>query len=613
MAYMEFEPGRKFPPKNADISDDLGLFKDAGYVLKDEDLVIDIDNLDRDQLKGLIKTFNIKTHTVWTDRGVHFYYKRPEWFTKGANKICPLGFEIEYKHKRNTKATLVKRDGKARKVENEGIREELPFIFASKKKYQNLLGIDDGDGRNTSLFTLRTKLANVKGWEKILNYVNDNILAEPLPNDEFENIIRDINITAEKDNEPVIAEWFMNTHKAVKYLGSVFFLHNERYTNDPEVMKRIIFQKIGHQKIRYIDEIISQVDYRCKLIDNDKEFDIKFKNGILRDGDFIPIESEEFTPYRIDIDYIPDKEPNKDVDAYVDHLTGGEPEYKKFLYEILAHTFITNVDFKTMLAKFFIFVGGGGDGKGTLLEVINKILNKENTTALSVQELTDERYNVTLRGKLANLGDDIDNETINDKQMKIIKNISTCDQISVRELYKQSQEVRLTTTLIFTSNHILKTFEKGESYRRRVVWCPMYSKVKEENKSANFLKTITNKDALEYWVSQIIKAYFRLYENGRFTKSEKVDNFNELYHKENSTATAYLEDYQKDDFIGKRLPDIFTDYEIWAEDNGLNVGSRKMLREALSDKFDIGLGVKKINGKSARVFMDNTNTDQQLY
>ena len=46
----------------------------------------------------------------------------------------------------------------------------------------------------------------------------------------------------------------------------------------------------------------------------------------------------------------------------------------------------------------------------------------------------------------------------------------------MRQLYKQSEDVELTCTLIFTSNHILKSFEKGESYKRRVVWLPMYSK-----------------------------------------------------------------------------------------------------------------------------------------
>lgn len=610
--YIEFKPGLKYPPNDADISESLDAFKDAGYLLTDNDLVIDIDCLDKKVIEKMISTFNIRTHTVWTDRGVHFYFLKPQTFSKGALKVCALGFEVELKHCKNTKAVYVKKEGVARKVENQGIREELPPIFSLNKRFDTLFGMDEGEGRNTALFTHRTKLANAQGWETMLRFINNNIFAQPLDEGEFEAITRDINITAEKDNEPLIAEWFMNTYKAVKYLGSVFFLYKGRYMDDEEVMKRIIFQKVGDQKTRYIDEVVKQIDYRCKLIDNNKEFDIKFKNGILRNGKFIPIQSEDFTPYRIDVEYKPDAEPVKVVDDYIKHLTAKEPEYMDLIFEVLGHTLITNIDFKKMLAKFFIFVGGGGNGKGTLLEIINKILNPENCTALSIRNLCDERYNVTLRGKLANLGDDIQNEPINDEQMKVLKNISTCDSISVRQLYKQSQEVRLTTTLIFTTNHVLKSFEKGESYKRRVAWLPMYTVVKDKDKRADFMKSLTTGPALEYWVRMMIEGYFRLYENGRFTVSPKVELFNRQYHEDNNTSLAYLDDYTQEDFIGKRLPDVYEDYENWATENGLNVGSMKMLREALESEFGLGMGVKKINKKSVRVLLVIEETDQTI-
>ena len=55
------------------------------------------------------------------------------------------------------------------------------------------------------------------------------------------------------------------------------------------------------------------------------------------------------------------------VDEYVDQLTQGEKEYKNFLFEILAHPLIVNKEFKRMLAKFFIFVGDGGQRKRNLV------------------------------------------------------------------------------------------------------------------------------------------------------------------------------------------------------------------------------------------------------
>ena len=62
-------------------------------------------------------------------------------------------------------------------------------------------------------------------------------------------------------------------------------------------------------------------------------------------------------------------------------------DYRSRLLEILAHPLIVNKEFKRMLAKFFIFVGDGGNGKGTLLLIIRRILGYENCSALSIKEL----------------------------------------------------------------------------------------------------------------------------------------------------------------------------------------------------------------------------------
>ncbi|MCP6606546.1 hypothetical protein NL500_30580, partial [Klebsiella pneumoniae] len=69
-----------------------------------------------------------------------------------------------------------------------------------------------------------------------------------------------------------------------------------------------------------------------------------------------------------------DAEPVKVVDDYLNHLSNNDEEYKKLILEVLAHTLIINKEFKRMLAKFFIFVGDGGNGKGTLLTIIRAIL-----------------------------------------------------------------------------------------------------------------------------------------------------------------------------------------------------------------------------------------------
>ena len=87
--YIEYEDNKKFPKKDADIADNHEAFKDAGWLLTDNDLIVDIDNVPKETIEKAISLFNIKTQTVWTTRGVHFYFKKPQGF-KGSKRFAPL-------------------------------------------------------------------------------------------------------------------------------------------------------------------------------------------------------------------------------------------------------------------------------------------------------------------------------------------------------------------------------------------------------------------------------------------------------------------------------------------------------------------------------------------
>ncbi len=597
--YKEFINNEKFPRKGAEISDTHETFDSCGWIVKEDEVIVDVDCLQKDIIERIIALFNIKTQIVWTKRGAHFYYKKPQGF-KGARKVCPLGFEVEYKHSKNTDAITVKQNGELRIIVNEDEREELPEFFYTKKVLKPLLGLDKGEGRNNMLFAHRMKIYDLKQWQPIIRFINNHIFATPLPEEEFQTITRDVHIEAKKNSEPEVASILIAKYRMVQYLGKVYWYENGKYTTDDDDLKRLLFSEIGQQKSRYFEEVIKQIKIQAVVV-KPKVFDIKLQNGILRDGRFHEVDFKEFTPYSIDIPYDPDATPVELVDEYINNLTDGEPEYRHFLLEILAHPLIVDKEFKRLLAKFFIWVGDGGNGKGTLLLIIRRILGYENCSGLSIKQMVDERYFTTMQNKLCNLGDDVQDEAINNEQMKILKNISTCDFVSTRNLFEQSREVELTLSLIFTSNHVLKSFEKGESYRRRVQWCPMFHKPTKKDK--RFIDKLTTPDALKYWMKLIVEAYERLYQNEGFTESPIVKEYNEAYHRINNNCIEFLQDFDATHFQGKRAPESYLEYEVWAEENGLNVHSKKLFQESMQKVH--GLEIKKTNrnGKSTRVYM----------
>jgi putative DNA primase/helicase len=600
VVYKEFLNDEKYPRKDAEISDSHETFDSCGWILNDEEVVVDVDCLQKSVIERIISLFNIKTQTVWTNRGAHFYFKKPQGF-KGAKKVCPLGFEVEYKHSKNTQATTIKQNGELRIIDNDGIREDLPEIFYSKKQLKSLLGLDAGDGRNNLLFAHRMKIYELKQWQSILRFINNHIFASPLPEEEFQNITRDVHIDAKKNSEPEVASMLISKYKIVQYIGKLYWYENNAFKTDDDDLKRLLFSEIGQQKSRYFEEVVKQMKIQAPIVKSSKVFDIKLQNGILRDGRFHEVDFKEFTPYTIDIPFDPDCEPVAIVDEYINQLTEGETEYKQRLLEILAHPLIVDKEFKRMLAKFFIFVGDGGNGKGTLLLIIRRILGYENCSGLSIKQMVDERYFGTLQNKLVNLGDDVQDEAINNEQMKVLKNISTCDFVSTRNLFEMSKEVELTLSLIFTSNHVLKSFEKGESYKRRVDWLPMFSKPTKKDK--RFIDKLTTPDALKYWMKLIVEGYMRLYQNEGFTHSPIVAQYNLKYHELNNNCIEFLQDFDPAHFEGKRAPESYEEYSIWAEENGLNTHSKKLFQDSMKKVLGLEIGKTNRNGKSIRCYM----------
>jgi len=341
------------------------------------------------------------------------------------------------------------------------------------------------------------------------------------------------------------------------------------------------------------------------------DFPIKFRNGILTDGEFIYVESfSNFTPYYINVVYNPKAEPVQDVDDYITQLTGGDPDYRLLLMEIMGYAMVVNPERIRSIAKFFIFRGNGANGKGTLLQIMRRIYNPRNCSALSIKELDDPRYQVTMIGKLANLGDDIQPDAINNNEMKALKNLTTADTVETRRLYHQSESATFTVKLYFTANSDIKSYEKGYGYQRRVMWLPMFNTVTKPDPS--FITRMTTPAALAYWIRLIVEGYKRIYENHALTPCAKVEEYNKRYHMENNHMAMWLEDIDVDTTIIGHTPTEVRDAYESCNDDVNKKYSPKLLNDRLRE-MGIGLGSKRVSGQPRKVYMRQEDSEKPLF
>lgn len=617
ITYVKFKDGEKHPIKidgeyvESDFADS---FQDCGRKIQSNEIDVDIDeSLSKESIRKMLETLQIQTPMVWTDRGIHLIFKKP-MNTKFKDGICALGFKVEFKTCENLYAITVKRNGVMRTMENEDAEPmELPFVFQTSKQYDQLIGLCAGDGRNSLLYKHKMHLANHDGWQTILQCINEYVFAEPLPQEEFETVARGEAIENQEQNENYFAELMMNSYRCVMYSNRIWFYYQDHYITNDNILKRLIYKRCSVKKTRFIDEIIKQIEYKAKFIEDGTIFDVKFKNGILRNGEWIEIDSKEFTPYYIDIEYHADAEPVKIVDDYIHDLTNGEPEYRNLLLEAIAYPLVLEPSIISGFGRFFLFRGDGANGKSTMLDVMRAIYNPRNCTNMSIKQLVDDRYKTTLRGKLANLGDDIEAEMIDSNQMKILKNITTGDTVMTRELYQQAENITFTTKLYFTTNSDIKSCDKGYAFQRRVLWLPMFNKVKKID--TMFKKKITTPDALSYWIRLIIEAYFRLMQNGQFTVSPIVKEFNERYHIQNDAVQQFILDKEKERehyFKHMKCWQVQSEFQDWKEANGYQDAEcdLKRFKNILWKSYQMKLGTKRIDGIPTKVFLTKDETKQ---
>lgn len=600
--YVEFVKGMKFPTRNPEYSDFLDSFEDAGHVIEDNEVIVDIDNFSHEFCRTLIDFFGITTKTVWTDRGVHLYFNKVNAKLGKKTGICALGIPIELKNKTN-KYITVKRNGIARKVENEDIKMNFPEMF-NIKSYDNLSELDEGDGRNNALFKHWKKLlkSTVDNKEEIIRFISEHVFPTALPLKEVENILKNDSSDERISNDEqqqVDAINIINKYKCVKYQATLFFKNGENYSNDIDEFNYILSNYVlGNKSATYIENVKKLIMMKTRTIHQDDMF-IQFKNGILKNGEFIEIVTDEFTPYRINVNYNPNAPVVSVVDEYLHNLCNNEENYIKHVLEAIASSFILDVELKRHLSKFWLFYGDGGNGKGTLLTIIRKILDDDNCSSLDLFDLKDDRKITSAVGKLANLGDDVSaKKAMDDETTKRLKNITSADSIEFRPLYSNPKKAIISPTLIFTTNKIIKTWEKGNSIKRRIIWCPML--YKPQTKDPKFISKLTTTEVLEYWIKLLVEAYQRLYQNKQFTDSKTITEFTEQYHSNNDPVENFVSDLNVfEDIIGKTLADLRELYLSYVDDTDSSAPSfpRSRLKEAILIKYP-ELEYKKIRLKS---------------
>jgi len=273
-----------------------------------------------------------------------------------------------------------------------------------------------------------------------------------------------------------------------------------------------------------------------------------------------------------------------------------DPELRQLLEEMIGYLLFR----RNELRKAFILTGTGQNGKSTLLDMIKYFLGPDNYSSLALEELGHRFKTAELFGKLANIGDDIDNEYI--QSNAVFKKLVTGETVNVERKGKDPFEFNNYGKLIFSANEVPRINDRTDGLLSRLIIVPFNAQFSVEDPDFDpFIKDkLLTPRAMSYLLNLGLAGLKRILQRKQFTMPEVVKQEMKIYEAYNNPVLAWLEEDPK--IENEATADVHRKYQAWCYDYGLKpIGPIPFSRE-ICRHLNMETKLVKLNGKPVRVF-----------
>ena len=397
--------------------DQVKLLPEFACILSEDTILIDVDDLEQsDRLLNIIKDLSLKCRVYKTTRGKHFLFKNKVINTCKTHTKTAIGLTVDIKVGTKNSYEILKYDNHEREILYDTQEyEEVPKWLYPVKSSVDFLNMEDGDGRNQTLFnyilTLQSNDFTEDEVKECLNLINKYVLKDSLSQSELETIYRSDSFKKPsfyKGNTFLLdkfATYMKNQFHIIRINGRLHIYKDGIYVaNDDEIRAEMINVIPGLNKTKR-NEVY---DYINLLIRKDiRSLDanlIAFRNGVynIEDDSFTDFNPSYIITNKIDWNYNPSAK-SELCETVLKKLSCKDKDIELLLKEVIGYCFYRYNE----LGKAFILTGDKSNGKSTFLDMISCLLGTENTASLDLAELGERFKTAELFGKLANIGDDI--------------------------------------------------------------------------------------------------------------------------------------------------------------------------------------------------------------
>ena len=607
--------------KDRDASDLLTLeeaqkFSEYAGILADDTVLIDIDDGAQSKIMlNIVKSKGLNCKVLATTRGAHFLFKTDKPMQNRTHCKLGIGLTADIKGGGRASYEVLKYDGKEREVlyDNQPY-QVVPKYLTPIKTTMNVLNMVEGEGRNNALFSyilpLQQNEFNVEECRECIRVINEFVLADPLSEDELAVVIRDGAF-----NKPTFftskgsflfdkfAKYLQSAENIIKLNGKLYIYRNGIYETGDEEIEAAMIEHIPNLSQSKRKEVISYLNLLVKKESSIADANlIAFTNGVL---DIVTDTFTEFSPEyiitnKIPHRYVPDAK-SELLDGVMKKLACGDENVYKLLYQSVGYCFYR----RNELRKSFFLLGEKRNGKSTFLDMVGTLLGEDNTANLDLCEIGDRFRTAELTGKLANIGDDINDEWVSNTA--IFKKVVSGDTVTAERKGKDPFKLKSFAKFFFSANSLprLGRGKDSTAVLDRLVIIPFDAKFTKDDADYDpFIKyKLRGEDVMEALIANAVPALREVLAEQEFAHCEKIRVNMEEFEKSNNPILEFYEEIDEADYLNEPVKYVYQKYTSFCIGNNLQAMSALEFQKQFKKYFDLVVKTIEHNGKRTRVYM----------
>ena len=597
--------------------EEVKRFDEYAGVLADDTILIDVDTEEETQiLLNIVVSFNLRCRVIKSRSGGHFLFKTDCPRPNRTKVSLAIGLTADIKGCGRASYEMLKIDGREHPVLYDNPPyQTVPRYLTPIKTNMKVLNMMEGEGRNNALYSyilpLQQNEFTVDECRECIGIINDFVLKDPLSEDELKVVLRDgafekpqFFTSKGQFMFDKFAKYFVRAENVIKLNGKLYIYRDGIYECGDDYIESVMIEHIPNLSQSKRKEVIAYLNLLVKQESTIADANlIAFKNGVLDvvNDTFTDFSPEFIITNKIPHNYIPDAQSDL-LDRVMMKLACGDENVYKLLYQAIGYTFYR----RNELRKSFFLLGEKRNGKSTFLDMVGTLLGEDNTSNLDLCEIGDRFRTAELNGKLANIGDDINDEWVSNTA--IFKKVVSGDIITVERKGKDPFKLRSFAKFFFSANSLprLGRGKDSSAVLDRLVIIPFDAKFSKSDADYDpFIKyKLREESVIEALIANSIPALREVLAEQEFAVCDRIAKSLEEFEKSNNPILEFFDELDEAEYLNEPIKAVYQKYNTFCLSNNLQAISSLEFRKQIGKHFGLTIKTIELNGKRVRVYMN---------